>query len=113
MKFMYFSIKYRYSDILLKKNIKFRYSRMFCCSHTCYCVGMVSVMPASCYVMSASHYISMYILGLIPWNWLVQFRLRDRVEYLNFVAIGVIIVMGQHSHLTYLNKEDFAFSSSI
>ena len=36
-----FSIKYRYSDILLKKH-KLHLSPLFCCNHTCYCVNMVS-----------------------------------------------------------------------
>ena len=39
------------------------------------CVGMVSVMSKSRYVTSASRYqsrSSMYIPGLIPWNWLRQ-----------------------------------------
>ena len=48
---MDFSIKYRYSDILLKK-----YSGLFCCNHTCYCVAMVSVTSASRYITSASRY---------------------------------------------------------
>ena len=70
MKFMYFSIKYRYSDILLKKT-----STLLCCDHTCYCVNMVSVTSAARYITSASHNMyhpryqsrsSMYIFGLIP-----------------------------------------------
>ena len=63
MKFMYFSIKYRYSDILLKKHKLIIYDRLFCCNHTCYCVKMLSV-------MSVSHCQSrwLYIRGLIPWN---------------------------------------------
>ena len=71
MKFMYFSIKYRYSDILSKKNINFIYNRFFCFNHACYCVGMVSVALALRYVTSASRYqnrSSMYIQGLISWN---------------------------------------------
>ena len=74
-----FSIKYRYSDILLKKP-KLHLSCLFCGIHTCYCVNMVSVKSAtcyitsvSCYIMLASHYHppyqsrpSMYIPGLIP-----------------------------------------------
>ena len=41
----------------LKKNpINFIYNRLFCCNHTCYCVGMVSVTSGSLYVASASHY---------------------------------------------------------
>ena len=74
MKFMYFSIKYRYSDILLKKH-ELRLNCLFCCNHTCYCVNMVSVTSASCYIMSASCYhpryksrTSMYISALIPRN---------------------------------------------
>ena len=55
MKFMYFSIKYRYSDILVK-NINFIYNHLLCCNHTCYCVNMVSVMSVSRYIMSASRY---------------------------------------------------------
>ena len=75
MKFIFFSIKYCYSDILLKKKHKFHFSHLFCCNHTCYCVNMVSVISASCYITSASHYhpryqsrSSMYIRGLIPGN---------------------------------------------
>ena len=59
----------------LKKTINFIYNSSFCCSHTCYCVGMVSVTSASRYVTSASRYhpryqrrSSMYIRGLIPRN---------------------------------------------
>ena len=49
----------------------FTHLRLFCCNHTCYCVGMVSVMSTSRYVTSASRYqsrSSMYIQGLIPRN---------------------------------------------
>ena len=43
MKLMgFFSIKYRYSDILFEKH-KLHLSRLFCCNHTCYCVNMISV----------------------------------------------------------------------
>ena len=66
----FFSIKYRYNDVLLK-NINLIYNRLFCCNHTGYNVGMVSVTSASRYVTSASRYhsrSSMYIRGLIPWN---------------------------------------------
>ena len=76
-----FSIKYRYSDILLKKH-KLQLSCLFCCNHNCYCEYMVSVTSvshyttaASRYIMSASHYhlhyksrSSMYIRVLIPRN---------------------------------------------
>ena len=79
---MFFSIKYRYRDILLKKKHKLHSSRLFCCNYTCYCVNMASVTSvsccitsASCYIMSASWYhlcyqsrSSMYICGLIPRN---------------------------------------------
>ena len=63
---MYFSIKYRYSDIFLK-NIT-----SFCCNDTCYCVFIVSVTSASRYVTPTSRYqsrSSMYIRGLIPRNY--------------------------------------------
>ena len=66
----FFSIKYRY---FIEK--KTSYNRLFCSSHTCYCVYMVSVTPASRYITSASRYhpryqsrSSMYIRGLIPRN---------------------------------------------
>ena len=79
MKFMllFFSIKNRYCDILLKKHkLHLKHlveccSHLFCCNQTWYCVGMVSVMSASRYVTSASHYqsrSSMYIQGLITQN---------------------------------------------
>ena len=74
MKFMFFSIKYRYSDILLKRH-KLHLSCLFYCNNTCYCVIMVSVTSASLYKTSASRYhpryqsrSSMYIRGLIPRN---------------------------------------------
>ena len=74
MKLMFFSIKYRYCDILLKKH-NFIYNRLFRCNHTCYCVDRVSVTSASRYITSASRYHpryqrrpSMYIRGLIPRN---------------------------------------------
>ena len=92
---MYFSKKYRYSDTFLKKlsikyrylkeqNINFIYNRLFCCHHSYYCVGMVSVMSASRYVTSASRYqskSSMFIRGLIPRNWPRQFRLQVDIQY--------------------------------
>ena len=47
--------------------------RLFCYSHTCYCVNMVSVTSASCYIKSASRFhpryqsrSSSFICGLIP-----------------------------------------------
>ena len=79
--FMHFSI--------LKIIINFIYNgyRSFCCNHTCYCVNMVSVTPASRYITSATRFhryesrYSMCIRGLIPRNfrnWQRQFRLRQK-----------------------------------
>ena len=75
MKFMFFSIKYRYSDILLKKKHQHILSRLHCCNHTCYCINIVYVTSASHYITPASRYYpryqsrsSMYIRGLIPRN---------------------------------------------
>ena len=62
-----FSIKYRYSDILLKKH-KLHLSRLFCCNHTCYYVNMVSVTSASRYHSRYQSRYSMYTCGLIPQN---------------------------------------------
>ena len=69
-----FSIKYRYSVILLKKKQhthKLHLSCLICCNHIC----MVSVTSASRYITPASRYqpryqssSSMYIRGLIPRN---------------------------------------------
>ena len=66
MKFMYFSMKHKFHLIN---------NRLFCCIHTCYCVNMVSVTPASSYITSASCYHPryqfrsyMYTRGLIPRN---------------------------------------------
>ena len=71
MKSMYVSIKYRFTDILLKKkhklhysdillkkkqNINFTHNHLVCCNHTCYSADMVSVTSASRYVTSASGY---------------------------------------------------------
>ena len=67
-----FSIKYRYSDILLKRHNLHKNNRcLFCCNRTCYWVGMVFVTSASRTVTSMSRYqsrSSMYIRGLIPRN---------------------------------------------
>ena len=71
-----FSIEYRYSYILLKKQQhKLHLSRLFCCNHTCYCVNIVSVTSVSRYITSASRYhpryqsrSSMYSRRLIPRN---------------------------------------------
>ena len=56
------------------------FNSLYNCNRTCYCNGVVSVTSASRYVTSASRYqsrYSMYIRGLIPRNWLSQFRLED------------------------------------
>ena len=71
MKFMYFSIKYCYSDILLKKNINFIYSCLLCSNHTCYCVNMVSVTSVSRYMMWAA--LSKKILDVHPWSESTEF----------------------------------------
>ena len=71
-----FSIKYRYSDILLKKQQhKLDLNSLFCCNHTCYYVNRVSVTSASnnitsvlCYHPCYQRRSSMYIRGLIPRN---------------------------------------------
>ena len=67
MKF-FFSIKYRFSDIIIEKKHKLHLSRLFCCNHTCYCVKMISVTSASRYHPRYQSRSSMYINGLIPWN---------------------------------------------
>ena len=65
MKFMFFSIKYRY---ILLKNIIFIFKRSFCRKHTCYCVNMVYMTSASRYHPRYQSRSSMYIQGLIPRN---------------------------------------------
>ena len=45
--------------------MNFIYNRLFCCNHTCYYVGMVSVTSASRYATSASRYQS-YFLDVHP-----------------------------------------------
>ena len=79
MKFIFFLIKYRYKPQL---------NRLFCCSHTCYCVNMVSVTSASRYITSALRYhpryqsrSSMYIHGLIPRNFVELANLQFRLNY--------------------------------
>ena len=66
----------------IEKYINIIYNRLFCCSHTCYCVGMVSVTSKSRYVTPTSRYqsrFSMYIRGLIP---------RDSTELTEAVPIA-------------------------
>ena len=74
MMLMYFSLKYRFSGISLKRH-QLHYNCFFCCDHTCYCGNMISVTSASFYLTSASRYLPrcqsrslMYIRGLIPRN---------------------------------------------
>ena len=53
------------------KFMMFNKISLYCCNHTCYCVGVVSVTSASRNVKSASRYqsgSSMYIRGMIPSN---------------------------------------------
>ena len=74
MKFTYTSIRYRYSNILLKKT-NFIYNRLFRYNQICYRINMVSVTSATSNLTSAlrchPRYQSrslMYIRGLIPRN---------------------------------------------
>ena len=88
MKFMYLSIKYRYSDILLKKNKHL--NRLFCCNHTCYCVNMVFVTSASRYITPASYYhpryqsrSSIYIVDWFsPLHWLLIWTTWNQFIYI-------------------------------
>ena len=76
MKFMYFSIKYRSSDISLKQH-QLHYNCLFCCDHTCYCGNMISVTSASFYITSVSRYlprISKKIIDVHPWSDSTEFR---------------------------------------
>ena len=84
-----FSIKYRYSDILLKKH-KHHLSRLFCCNHTCYCINMVSVTSASHYHSQYQSGSSMYIRGLIPRNFA---ELAEAVQ----MGVGLITTCDMHS----------------
>ena len=75
------------------KNI-FIYNRLLCCNQTCYCVGVVSVTPTSCYVTSAPRYqrrSSMYIRGLIP---------RNSTELVEPVPIATVPCLDFHISLT-------------
>ena len=64
MKLMNFSIKYRFSDIVLKKKLHSMYNLFFGCNPTCYFGGMVSSTAASGYQFRSL----VYIRGLIPRN---------------------------------------------
>ena len=52
----YAIIKYCYSDLLLKKYFIYGIFGNVCCTQTCYCIDMVSVMSASFYLTSASRF---------------------------------------------------------
>ena len=110
MKFMHFSIKYRFSDILLKKH-KLHLNRLFCCNHTCYGINMVPVTSASRYITSAPYYhlrypsrSSMYIRGLISRNWPRQFGLLLQLHILFIVSFFLI---------HYRSLANFVYCSSI
>ena len=62
MKFMYFSIKYRSSDILLIKKQASFITVCFAANHTYYIVNMVSVTSSSRYITAASRYITAALL---------------------------------------------------
>ena len=116
---MYFSIKYRNSDILLKKQnfIIAVFFVFFCFNRTCYCVDMVSVTSASHTITSVSRYItpassyhpryqsrsSMYIRGLIPWNF---------QELAEAVLIEPIIVFREHES-TYFIRSAFMIAVTL
>ena len=68
-------MKLRFLKLNIALESSFLRRLLFRCNQTCYCVGMVSVAPASRY--QSRH--SMYILGLIPRNWPRQFRLMVMV----------------------------------
>ena len=115
MKFMWgfffnkISLKHIAKAIFHRKKHKLHLSRLFCCNHTCYCVNVASVTPASRYITSASRFLlryqsrsSMYIRGLIPRNSAKlarQFRLGAMVwsvistlsylRYCLFVFLGI------------------------
>ena len=96
--YVFYSIKYHNSIILLKTNKKKKQKkkkkkkrsltsfivscgmlyRLFRCNRTCYCIGMVSVTSASRYQRGPS----MFIRGLIPRKWPRQFRLLCPCFYL-------------------------------
>ena len=93
---------------MLKKH-KLHLSRLFCCNHTCYCVNMVSVTSVSRYITSASRYhpryqsrSSMYICGLIPWNFA---ELVEAVPIVRQRLRGVIDNNGGHTR-NYLSATE-------
>ena len=113
---MYFSIKYRYSDILLKRH-KLYLSRLFCCKYTCYCVNMVSVTSVSRIITSASCYHpryqrrpSMNIRGLIPRNFaeLAEACLIDCKCYtFNSLHAGKLCMLCCHLLIVFKKKKSF------
>ena len=50
--YVFFKRKSLQRYFIEKININFIYNRLFCCNHTCYCVGMISVTSVSSYVTS-------------------------------------------------------------
>ena len=77
--FQRYLYKWNFCFYILLKKYNFIYNSLYCCDHTCYCVGMISVMSASPYVPSESLYhplyqsrSSMYIRDLIPRNFAVS-----------------------------------------
>ena len=64
------------------KNINFIYNHLFCCNHTCYCVGMVSVTSVSRYVTSARRY------HVDPWS--------DSTELAEAVPIEFVLMSLPH-----------------
>ena len=108
MKFMYF----------IEKHINLIYNHFFCCSHTNYCVGIVSVTSASRYVTSASRYqsrTSMYIRGLIPRNRPRQVRLvvKSLMYYCNIYSKLQHIITGQNLRIRFTFKMITQFDISI
>ena len=94
MKLMYFSIKYRYSNSLLKTHKLHLLFLVLLLSHLL-CVGMVSLTSASRYATSVSRFqsrSSMYIRGLIP---------RISTELAKAVPIG-----GKISYHTYQRENN-------
>ena len=59
-----FFIKISQLRYFIEKNIHFIYNLLFCCNHTCYCVGMVAAMSAPRYVRSASRYKSISLMNI-------------------------------------------------
>ena len=106
MKSMYFLTKYRYRDILLKKQQhNFIYNRLFCCIHTCYWFSMVTATSLLRCVTSASCYQRINTGGLIPRNCPRQFRLNFKPQVFSLSqcfqnASGIIMWSPPSVHLS-------------